>query len=472
MLPYIEPKISDTQAGFRKDRGCRDNVVILVSAIQHLLDQSSDTAKTLGIVTYIDFTAAFDSVLHSYLLNALKEYGVPLKYCRLVQAIYESAKIRVRLQEINGQKSYSRPISIKRGFIQGDIPSPICFIIALDKLLKDHGNLQFGIQLLPTLMLSDIEYADDAALPDKDVDTSSWRVTHFAEKANEEAGMEISIPKTKGQHIMHNPKQPTTTENDIAELDLKFKFKCVDCDMTYPSKHGRSIHQARFCKKSKTAKKPSRRGTVADRLVKRLKTEIQQNSYPKVKICGEEIDNVLSFVYLGSEVPNDGDPETPLSHRCNIAWGRFGTYSKTLMAAKLPIPARIRLYRSLITTTMSHCCESWLFTDQMKQKINGINSKMLALVTKNSIHHEARQPSFDTVSYIRKLRWDFLGHILRMDPSRLLRRFTTELSPQVAPFKAGSLLSDSSFRSLDQAMRAARNRRRWKQLRKERISNF
>ena len=79
MLPYFEPKISDTQAGFRKDRGCRDNVVILVSAIQHLLDQSSDTAKTLGIVTYIDFTAAFDSVLHSYLLNALKEYGVPLK---------------------------------------------------------------------------------------------------------------------------------------------------------------------------------------------------------------------------------------------------------------------------------------------------------------------------------------------------------------------------------------------------------
>ena len=91
-------------------------------------------------------------------------------------------------------------------------------------------------------------------LPDKDVDTSSWRVTHFAEKANEEAGMEISIPKTKGQHIMHNEKQPTTTENDIVELDLKFKFKCSDCDMTYPSKHGLSIHQACFCKKEQDCK--------------------------------------------------------------------------------------------------------------------------------------------------------------------------------------------------------------------------
>ena len=80
---------------------------------------------------------------------------------------------------------------------------------------------------------------------------------------------------------MSNPKQPTTTENDIVELDLKFKFKCSDCDMTYPSKHGLSIHQARFCKKSKTAKKPSRRGTVADRLVKVLKTENSAELVPE-----------------------------------------------------------------------------------------------------------------------------------------------------------------------------------------------
>ena len=170
MMAFIDPRISDMQAGFRKDRGCRDNIYILISAILHLLDQSADTARTLGIITYIDFTAAFDSILHSYLLNALKEYNVPLKYCRLVQAIYKSAKVRVKIQEISGSKKYSRPISIKRGVIQGDIPSPICFLVALDKLLKDHGNLQSGIQLTPTLLFSHIVYADDAALPDTQAD--------------------------------------------------------------------------------------------------------------------------------------------------------------------------------------------------------------------------------------------------------------------------------------------------------------
>ena len=68
------------QAGFRKSRGCRDNILILTMTIQHLLKEAEDDAKTQGIITYIDFTAAFDSILHSYLLNALREYGVPLKY--------------------------------------------------------------------------------------------------------------------------------------------------------------------------------------------------------------------------------------------------------------------------------------------------------------------------------------------------------------------------------------------------------
>ena len=462
MMAFIDPRISDMQAGFRKYRGCRDNIFILRSAILHLLDQSADTARTLGIITYIDFTAAFDSILHSYLLNALREYGVPMKYCRLVQAIYNSAKVRVKIQEVSGSKKYSRPVSIKRGVIQGDIPSPICFLVALDKLLKDHGNLQSGIQLTPTLLFSHIAYADDAALPDKDVDTSSSRLTHFAEKANEEAGMEINIPKTMAQHVMHNPPVSNTTEEDIDHFNLEFQFKCDKCDMSYPTKHGLSVHQGRWCKKRKNAKKPSRKGTVADRIVQKKKKEEQQKSYPKVKIGNEEIENVLEFEYLGANVPNDGDVEVPITHRCNIAWGRFGQYTKTLMASTLPVAACVRLHRTFIISTMSHSCEAWQFTKRAQQKVNGVNSKMLSLITKNTIHDEAKHPTFDAVDYILKLRHEFLGHILRMDSNRSLKRFLIELNPSEAPFRAGSLLSESNFQDIDSAIEAAENRSEWR----------
>ena len=99
-----------------------------------------------------------------------------MKYFRL-QAICNSTKVRVKIQEVSRSKKYSRPVSIKRDVIQGDILFPLCFLVALDKLLKDHGNLQSGIQLTPTLLFSHIAYADDAALPDKDVDTSSSNLT-------------------------------------------------------------------------------------------------------------------------------------------------------------------------------------------------------------------------------------------------------------------------------------------------------
>ena len=91
ILPYITPRLSDTQATFRKGSGCRDNIVMLILLIDKLLKEAEDDTKSAAVITYIDFTAAFDSISHQYLIKALHEYGVPLKYCRMVKAIYDSA---------------------------------------------------------------------------------------------------------------------------------------------------------------------------------------------------------------------------------------------------------------------------------------------------------------------------------------------------------------------------------------------
>ena len=236
------------------------------------------------------------------MLNALREYGVPTKYCRLVKAIYVSTSVRVKLIQQGGQKSYSRNIPINRGVITGDIPSPICFLVALDKLLKDHGGLDTGIRLTDNILFSELEFADDAALPNETTIVATQRLTHFQSRADEEAGMLISIPKTKCQHIMPTPTVSHTTEQDVEGLpaEKQFKFVCDKCSMTYPTQHRLSVHKGRHCKKRKTAKKPSRKGTVADRVVKRHKIKQLQRTFDKVSIGTEEIDNVYSSVYLGA----------------------------------------------------------------------------------------------------------------------------------------------------------------------------
>ena len=452
------------QAGFRKERGCRDNILILVSVINHLLSQAEQDVKSLGVITYIDFSAAFDSILHSYLFQALKDYGVPAKYCRLVKAVYKSAMVRVRLVQQGGQKSYSRNISIDRGVIQGDIPSPICFLVSLDKLLTEHGGLELGIKLTDEIVFSDAEFADDAFLPGGDTEIASYRLTNLQENADKEAGMQISIPKTKSQHIMPTPKVSETTEADIAALpaEKQLCFECNKCGWTYANQHGLSIHQARHCKKRKTKRLQNRKGTVADKIVKRHKVEQFQATLDKVKIGTEELENVYSFTYLGAATPADGNHEVPVQHRINIAWGAFNDHRKSLTTAKLPTALRTSLYRAVVVSTMAYGSEAWMFTDQMRRKVNGINSKMLSQITRRTIHEEARSPAFNTVEHVLSRRWEYLGHILRLDENRALKQIAINIAPDF-PYQEGSLLSDTSFRSIAETKEAAQDRAKWRE---------
>ena len=101
-------------------------------------------------------------------------------------------------------------------------------------------------------------------------------------------------------------------------------------------------------------------------------------------------------------------------------------------------------------------------TKEIKQKVNGVNSKMLALITRRTIHEEARSPSVNVVNNILKRRWDYLGHVLRMQEHRAVRRYLLELSPSIAPFKEGTLLADTSFKSVQEMIRYAEDRVQWK----------
>ena len=175
----------------------------------------------------------------------------------------------------------------------------------------------------------------------------------------------------------------------------------------------------------------------------------------------EQLENVYSFVYLGSEIAGDGDPVTPVKHRTDIAWVRFGEYRKVLTNTKLNISCRIRLYATLVGSTTLHGSSAWIATDQIKRKINGVNSKMLSQITKRSIHEEAKAPTFNILTLMRKRRWSYLGHILRMDNSRMVKRFLMELSPRESPFPAGSLLELSPYDSLDETVSAAQDRKHW-----------
>ena len=214
---------------------------------------------------------------------------------------------------------------------------------------------------------------------------------------------------------------------------MQLKFECDKCGHTSRNQHGLSIHKGKYCKNRKTKRPQNRKGTVADKIVKRHKIEQFQGTLEKVKIGQEELDNVYSFIYLGADVPADGNPEVPVQHRGNIVWGTFNDYRKSLTAGKLPTAMRTNLFRSLVVSTMVYGSSAWMFTESMRKKVNGVNSKILS-----QIHEEAKTPSFNTIEHVLTRRLEYLGHILRLDDDRSLKQFVIKLSPAY-PYQEGSL---------------------------------
>ena len=87
---------------------------------------------------------------------------------------------------------------------------------------------------------------------------------------------------------------------------------------------------------------------------------------------------------------------------------------------------------------------------------------MFSVITKSDIHEMASSPPFDLNLTIRKRRLRYLGHILRMEPDRLVRRTLMALTEGGTNFPEGSLFMDVQNKSIEELECLAKDKRRWK----------
>ena len=98
-----------------------------------------------AVVTFIDYRAAFDTISHRFLDESLTAARVQPKIRRIVKAIYTEATEMVRLRLPSGETLCSDPFPVRRGVIQGDIFSPQCFTLGLDRIFRLHDIAGQGI---------------------------------------------------------------------------------------------------------------------------------------------------------------------------------------------------------------------------------------------------------------------------------------------------------------------------------------
>ena len=233
--------LAEWQAGFRSQRGCRDNVLVLRTLYDDMIAKGEEL-----YVSFIDYSAAFDTVSHKHIDLALAAAGATDKTRAIFRAIYNAATARTEVEGTDGKKIFSDVFPIRRGVVQGDITSPIYFVLALELILRTHDRharrgVDFGGQRVHTL-----GYADDAALIDSDRSVATTRVTDIAQGSREDADMHINVTKTKVMAVCEQDKVTATTGAE-AEKVCKLVCRNAGCERVFFNQHGLRCHEGK-CK--------------------------------------------------------------------------------------------------------------------------------------------------------------------------------------------------------------------------------
>ena len=98
---YVNPELSDVQAGFRKGRRTRDQI----ANICWIIKKAREFQKNIYFC-FIDYANAFDCVDHSQLWKILREMGIPDHLTCLLRNLYAGQEVRVRqdMEQQTGSK--------------------------------------------------------------------------------------------------------------------------------------------------------------------------------------------------------------------------------------------------------------------------------------------------------------------------------------------------------------------------------
>ena len=114
---YMNHELLDVQAGFRKGRGTRDQIV----NTRWIIEKAREFQKNIYFC-FIDYAKAFDCVDHHKLWKILQEMGIPDHLTYLLRNLYvgQEATVRTGL----GTTDW---FQIGKGVCQGCILSPCLF---------------------------------------------------------------------------------------------------------------------------------------------------------------------------------------------------------------------------------------------------------------------------------------------------------------------------------------------------------
>ena len=208
-----------------------------------LFDQALTNGEKLS-VTFIDYSTAFDSISHKFLDDSRKRAGASRKTRAIFRAIYAAAEGIARVRGLDNKQVYSASFKVRRGVIQGDIISPIFFILTMEQIFRVHDASPAGVSVGNYLHGGVLGYADDAAIVAGPTEELTECLNKISTGSKQDADMSINASKTKNMHVEKQAKIAPPSVKAIKETEATYKHECEFCGRRCKTARGLKIHKA------------------------------------------------------------------------------------------------------------------------------------------------------------------------------------------------------------------------------------
>ena len=246
IVPRIEEILSESQAGFRKDRSTVEQVTNLRLVAEKYRDH-----QKLIFHNFVDFRKAFDRVWHDALWDTMRKYDISEAMTTMIQQLYQSARTKVMVGN-----EYSNWFETTVGVRQGCILSPALFNLFLERIMQDALEDFCGGVNCGGTMINNLRFADDIDLLTESEEELK-EITQRLENVCRKYGMEISFEKSKTliTGIHNDEKVNIRVDGSPLEQVKHFKYlgviftESVDCEREIKKRIGTATSTlARFDK--------------------------------------------------------------------------------------------------------------------------------------------------------------------------------------------------------------------------------
>ena len=156
----------------------------------------------------------------------------------------------------------------------------------------------------------------------------------------------------------------------------------------------------------------------------------KQHKELKVRLDGEELEQVTEFVYLGGLITEDGQCTKDIKRRIGLASAMFGRLSRMWKTSSISTRTKIKLYRAFVTPVLMYGSECWCLRKEDERRILVAEMSWLRRIAgrtrrdriRNEVIRKELGQRETLVDKIRKRRLTWFGHVVRMDDKRLPAR--------------------------------------------------